>query len=151
MLITGCCGLIVLLAIPVVMILMQLARIEQRQLENCAFHNSQPISLAAEQYVCEHGLLLQSNQDMCSNDVVDLTRSDIVQLYRDFINMGEDSYDDVDSIFGEFEAYCSNRDSQNGVASYDCDYNFVEMSSQVRIFYSETDLVNDIRPLSCGT
>lgn len=124
-------------------------RQEQREI-NCAMLIAQPISQVSERYVCENDLLVEYvDVSICSNNIVDLTRSDVMNLYQDSIIVDEFTYDEVHDLFGEFETHCTSVEARDNLNGYDCTYNFIDMSRFIRVFYDNDDRVTDVRTLGC--
>lgn len=124
-------------------------RQEQREL-NCQMLIAEPISLVSERYICENDLLVEYvDISICSNNIVELTRSDIMSLYQDSIVEDEFTYNDVHNLFGEFETDCTSVEARENLNGYNCTYDFISMSRFIRVFYDNNDRVTDVRTLGC--
>lgn len=153
MLITFAIGLLVAVCIPIIMFFNLTVEVEEQQQENCLQVMSNPISLSAENYICENNALqYQTNELTCNDEISDLTRSDLVHLYQNSIEIGSDTYFDVDRLYGNFEYYCPDIEARQNWDTYRCSYNFIDIPSPVVfIFYDQENTVREIQSVSCPT
>lgn len=129
---------------------MMVERQEERR-KNCIQFMSESIPLSAENYICENDDLLSHTRDIeCDDEISEFTRSDLVYLYQDAIQVGTSTYSDVSSLFGEFEYYCPDEEERLNFETYRCSYGFFDMPTRVvHIFYDTENTVQDISSVSC--
>jgi hypothetical protein len=128
--------------------------VDQRSRErkaNCERLMSQPLAYEVTEDLCERGLM-PSHISECSPGEPAVKTSDMPDIVRANVEIGVSTFDDVNSMFGQYAVYCDdvNAVRQNpSLTTFSCDYVSYPL---IRIqFDKNTQIVTGIRVLPCDS
>ena len=113
---------------------------------NCATYDARPVPESVVRNLCD-GNLIPVSLGECRGDLPQLQLQDVSTIFKSNVAQNISTYDDVSEIFGIYEVYCEQNQSD-----FRCTYDVSGVGPRIHIFYnSTTNLAESIRESSCGS
>lgn len=115
---------------------------------NCAQILSTPLTTEVTTSLCQRGLI-PASLGSCLLPDFQIHVEDVGTIFRENIQTGKTSYQEVTDMFGEFTRYCEEKNDSR--SEFRCDYDISGRGQHALVYFDNTtEIVRSVRITGCG-